>query len=320
MTEEYLKKYIRQFEKLRRDYRNGGAPHKPILLLSILTGIRTGWIESNHIPINAELVAKFKDLWAILVRTNHRKNFALPFYHMKSEPFWTLKALPGHEFAVTSSNSIRSFKNLRENLDHAIVDPDLFHLMQDTEGNAVLSKHLLDTYFEGFELRDGDGEYLVTIESDIAAESKVDYERKLKELKESMTEEEFEEEVFVRGSMFKKKIPQIYDYTCAISGLRIDAVSDASLLDACHIVPFSETQNDTLRNGILLCPNLHRAFDRGLISIDDDYRVIVRNSFRETESPYSIRQFEGNEINLPRPPSYAPDPLNLDWHRRRWEF
>jgi len=28
-------------------------------------------------------------------------------------------------------------------------------------------------------------------------------------------------------------------------------------------------------NGLALCPNLHRAFDRGLIAISDDYRVVV---------------------------------------------
>jgi hypothetical protein len=32
---EFLEKYSRLFGKLKRAYQNGGAPHKPILLLAI---------------------------------------------------------------------------------------------------------------------------------------------------------------------------------------------------------------------------------------------------------------------------------------------
>lgn len=34
--------------------------------------------------------------------------------------------------------------------------------------------------------------------------------------------------------------------------------------------------DDTIGNGLSLCPNLHHAFDRGLIAIDDEYRVLVQ--------------------------------------------
>lgn len=46
--------------------------------------------------------------------------------------------------------------------------------------------------------------------------------------------------------------------------------------------------NDTITNGIALCPNLHRAFDRGLIAIDDNFKVLVSQSFREDETNYSV--------------------------------
>jgi len=75
----------------------------------------------------------------------------------------------------------------------------------------------------------------------------------------------FKEEVFIRSGIFKREIPKLYNNTCAISQLRIDATANISMVDACHIVPFSEAYDDTLTNGIALCPNLHRAFDRGLI-------------------------------------------------------
>lgn len=57
---------------------------------------------------------------------------------------------------------------------------------------------------------------------------------------------------------------------------------------AFRIVPFSENYDDTVSNGIALCPNLQRALDRGVIGIDDNYRVMVSDSFKEEDSSYSI--------------------------------
>ncbi|WP_079718442.1 HNH endonuclease [Parapedobacter luteus] len=47
--------------------------------------------------------------------------------------------------------------------------------------------------------------------------------------------------------------------------------------------PFSVSHDDRIGNGIALCPNMHRAFDRGLLSVDEDYRVIVSPHFTEDE-------------------------------------
>ena len=91
------------------------------------------------------------------------------------------------------------------------------------------------------------------------------------------------------------------------------------MVDACHIVPFRESHDDTITNGIALCPNLHRAFDRGLIGIDNDYRVIVSNVFREEESNYSIKTFEHRQIILPKDKLYYPLVNNLKRHREKYK-
>jgi len=98
--------------------------------------------------------------------------------------------------------------------------------------------------------------------------------------------------------------------------MRIDATIAITMVDACHIVPFSISYDDTVTNGIALCPNLHRAFDRGLIAIDEDYRVVVSKSFKEVETSYSIGAFEGKKIQLPRMKSYYPLGENFGWHRK----
>jgi putative restriction endonuclease len=96
--------------------------------------------------------------------------------------------------------------------------------------------------------------------------------------------------------------------------MRIDATISVSMIDACHIVPFSVSYDDTVTNGIALCPNLHRAFDRGLIAIDENYKVVVSKSFREDETSYSIRTFENKELILPNTQDYYPSIGNLKWH------
>ena len=121
--------YLKCFSKLRRDYKFGGAPHKPILLLSIIRLIKNGTINSNQIFITPELVIEFKDLWSKLVHTPHSSNFALPFYHMKTEPFWKLNTIFGNEIPITKSHSIKSLKSLKESIYCAEIDLNLYYLI-----------------------------------------------------------------------------------------------------------------------------------------------------------------------------------------------
>ncbi|RYE73551.1 MAG: HNH endonuclease, partial [Oxalobacteraceae bacterium] len=106
--------------------------------------------------------------------------------------------------------------------------------------------------------------------------------------------------------------------TCAISGMRLVSNRDAQMIDACHIVPFAESQDDTISNGLSLCPNLHRAFDRHLISISPDYEVIVSEHFIEESVDYSIRKYHGRKILLPTETNYLPSTHNLAWHHERF--
>ena len=86
------------------------------------------------------------------------------------------------------------------------------------------------------------------------------------------------------------------------------------MIDACHIVPFSETYDDTISNGLSLCPNLHRAFDRGLVAISAEYKVITSSAFQESAEDYSIKKYEGAQIKLPPDKSRWPSIQNLEWH------
>ena len=93
------------------------------------------------------------------------------------------------------------------------------------------------------------------------------------------------------------------------------------MVDACHIIPFSDGFNDTISNGLSLCPNLHRAFDRELIAINNDFIVIVNKNFSEFfQSSYNIKQFEGKRICLPSKDLHFPSFESLDYHRKKFGF
>ena len=124
-----------------------------------------------------------------------------------------------------------------------------------------------------------------------------------------------EEEIYIRNAVFKKEIPKIYNHTCCMSGLKVQMNNRHALIEACHIKPFAQEHDDTIGNGIALCPNLHTAFDRGLITIDTNYRIIVSSMFIENDSQYSIKQLDNKKIILPQNNLFHPRKEVLEWHR-----
>lgn len=303
--------YIHCLTHLHRAVVKGGAPHKPILLLSVIDSIEQGYITDERIYITPELVTLFQSNWKLRVRSDHVMNFALPFYHMSSEPFWKLATKPGYEIELTTSRSIKSFNALNRAVDYALIDRDLFILLSDVVAREVLKQSLVEKYFSILKQNGkGNVEYLYKIKENILHDVRGEYL-----IGTQLGEEVAEEDRFLRNGVFSRTVQEVYNNTCCITGLSISSALNISMLDACHIVPFSKTHNDTIGNGLALCPNLHRAFDRGLITINEDYRVVVSRLFNEqTDCSHSIRQFENKRINLPQEQSYYPNTDNLRWH------
>ncbi len=306
-----LAQYIQKLTRLHRDRSHGApAPHKPVLLLSVIDNIERGRITDNRICITPELVATFMEIWGMLVKEGpFEPRFALPFFHLRSDKFWRLVPFPDKAPAITSSGSIRSFTSLKETIAWAEIDPELYDLMSYPVSREAIRTALLDFYFRSTKNnyrreKANEGAYLIHLEEEV-----------LENTADSSANMVAEEEVlYLRGNAFRKAIPRAYGFTCAISGMRVIA-AEISLVDACHIIPFSISHDDTIGNGIALCPNLHRAFDRHLITIGDDYRVLVKTEFSEAgESDYTIKKYAGREILLPTDKKYWPSKVNLAWH------
>lgn len=321
MNKDSLQKYTKLFIKLRINRNNGfAAPHKPILLLSVLQLYKNKQIEDNRIYITPELVSLFKIIWSQLVISNNKCNITYPFYHLSSSQFW--KLITKRDYSDKNFTKVKlsvSFSNLTASVECAVIEDDLYQLMIDNKTNAILQEILLEKYFPQtkYKFRNPKQEQTQlfnNIENSILKESPAEYKSEVKKL----IEQNDEEEIFLRGGVFKREIPKIYNNTCCITGMRIDSTINISMIDACHIIPFSASYDDTITNGIALCPNLHRAFDRGLISINENYEVIISGSriFKEETSDYGIRKFEGKQILLPDKAEYSPSQHNLSWHNK----
>ena len=309
---DLLSLYLTKLSRLKRATTNNiKAPHQPILLLSVIQSIANGEIIENRIEITSELVARFKDNWSHLVHNDFfQPRFALPFYHLvkNSGKFWHLQTIPGKEILLTSSFSVKSFAQLKEAVAYAYLDDPLFALLAETETREIIYSFLLETYFPNCQFNRIQLSLFEKFAGQILHDTAALYKKEI--------ETADEEEIFIRCGVFKKVIPQIYDNACSISGMRIISGYNIQMIDACHIVPFAISHDDTISNGISLSPNLHRAFDRGLLAIDDDYRVIISSGFTEDISPNSLKMFEGKRIQLPSKEDYHPLIDNLRGHRK----
>lgn len=119
--------------------------------------------------------------------------------------------------------------------------------------------------------------------------------------------------VRVNQGFFRSMILAAYGERCCVTGLAIP-----ELLTASHIVPWSvdERNRTNPRNGLCLNALHDRAFDRGLIAVDEDFRILVSPAVKreKTDSPSELLlRYEGGKIQMPH--HFLPDPAFLAYHR-----
>lgn len=316
----YLQHYLGRLTKLRVDVRTIEgvrleSPYKPALLLAVLEGVEEQTICDNRIAITPELITAFKAYCQLLSPGPEYAAcpFQLPFFHLQSSGFWHLQAWPGRELVLTTSKSVRSFGHLRDVIAYAAVDAAFWDLLVQSVAREEIRQALLKRYFpltrHHFRPRAGQ-EKLSDLGRRMLEEPAAVYQRTVDVADEA--------EVLVRSAVFVREVLRAYQSTCAVSGLQLLSTTGATpLLDACHIVPWSVSHDDTIGNGLALCPNLHRAFDRHLFWIDGDYRVRVAGSFGELSGQdYGVQRFDGQQLRLPKEQAWWPKVENLIVQRR----
>lgn len=139
--------YIKAFGHLNRgSTAYGPAPHKLILLLTVIRLAESGHLSRNRIEATDDCLAEtFAVIWQEHVhQSGHKMNWVLPFFHLHNEGFWHLHACPHRLGWLNAQESISSKKSLRSAVEYATLDPELFHCLADAAVRGQLRQVLLE--------------------------------------------------------------------------------------------------------------------------------------------------------------------------------
>lgn len=121
----------------------------------------------------------------------------------------------------------------------------------------------------------------------------------------------------VRDARFRDAVCTAYENRCAVTRLRMINGGGRAEVQAAHILPVERGGPDIVQNGIALSATAHWLFDRHLISISEDYRLLV--SHNKVPSEYrSLFPADTQQIHLPNDERHWPKKAYLDQHRERF--
>lgn len=116
-----------------------------------------------------------------------------------------------------------------------------------------------------------------------------------------------------RERSFMYNVRSAYKNRCALTGLRLINGGGRPEVQAAHIQPVAADGPDAVRNGLALSGTVHWMFDRGLVSIGDDHKILVAKNHVSEDAARLLNQ--SGLINLPDDPTLYPNPRYLKFHR-----
>ena len=141
--------YAKMFRNLSTGVQNGKKlPHKAVLLLSILESVGNETINENKIDLSKTVASSFAATWDTFQLGSKIPSVWIPFWYMKSEPFWHFKALTDESMlrnllCFAGHPTVGQMRNV---IKYAFVDEQLFELMRDSNERSALANALIETY------------------------------------------------------------------------------------------------------------------------------------------------------------------------------
>ena len=223
----------RAFGNLRRNKKGGRyRPHKPAMLLAVLDLADAGRLKDNRIVYDTPLIERYARYFDIVKRGDDELNPHHPFFHLKNDGFWHLKPREGNEEQVQNLTTVTNAQ-MRDQVQYASLDPELFRVLQNPEGRAELRNYLINRYFpeekkqllaeETFEKEVS--AYEGVLEREVIRFPELSFAKERAIVREVPTEE-------VRNMAFARLVKEAYDYRCAASGLRLILDDGSSIVEA----------------------------------------------------------------------------------------
>jgi putative restriction endonuclease len=118
----------------------------------------------------------------------------------------------------------------------------------------------------------------------------------------------------IRAASFRGLVCDAYEGRCAVTRLRIVDAGNNAEVQAAHIWAVADGGPDMVQNGIALSATVHWLFDRHLITISDDYRLIVAQTKVPSEFQ-AVYARHGRMLHLPANVADRPHASFLEKHR-----
>lgn len=121
----------------------------------------------------------------------------------------------------------------------------------------------------------------------------------------------------IREASFRGAVCRAYDNRCAVTGIRIVNGGGRAEVQAAHVLPVALGGPDIVQNGIALSATAHWLFDRHLISLGEDYRLLVSHNKVPSELK-TLFAPQTERVLLPADPRSWPSQRFLAAHRERF--
>jgi putative restriction endonuclease len=118
----------------------------------------------------------------------------------------------------------------------------------------------------------------------------------------------------LRDRTFRRAVLRAYGEKCAVTGLRLINGGGRAEVEAAHIRPVERDGPDLVANGLALSGTMHWMFDRGLLGLSDDLKILVS---RHVNDPDAVRGLINPTGHLLSPARAADRPRRsfVAWHR-----
>jgi len=252
------------------------APHKPLLLLCMVDLAEAGELHSPCLAKTPELRLRFDSYAAISQpRWGGRPSLDLPFHHLSPQGFW--RAFDSTGQSSTSADTTRQLK----------IDPSFLACLHDPIFRLEARLTLIRTWFPDDEAN------ALLIALGVSRAEVRKHEFKLKEATPEYVAKG-------RDARFRITVVTQYRFTCALTGFGVHTRSGATLVEAAHIHPFSQSRNDQPDNGLALSRDAHWMFDEHLWSVDEKLRVIVAKEIFTEWGPeaYWLKRRHGQPLHF----------------------
>jgi putative restriction endonuclease len=121
----------------------------------------------------------------------------------------------------------------------------------------------------------------------------------------------------VREASFRNAVYKAYANRCAVTGLELSDAKGNCEAQAAHIWSVADGGPDVVQNGVALTATVHWLFDRYLISLTDDHRLLIATN-RVPRRLLSLFDLFDGRIRLPLRHIEWPHPVYLKRHRDKY--